>query len=81
MKLFHLSLTTLMLRFYLMMAVVIVAGFAGIWPIAFLALPIFMTCLLGVKFTFGDNEETYSHTQRIEGRRVSHRHAQTQHAA
>jgi hypothetical protein len=50
MKFLNISLTTLMLRYYLMMAVVIVAFFAGIPWLAFLALPIFLSALLGIEF-------------------------------
>ena len=50
MKLLHLRMDTLFLRFYLMMAIVLIAGFTGIWAIAFLALPVFLSCLMGVRF-------------------------------
>lgn len=50
MKLFHLSLSALMLRLYLMMAIVILAGFTGQWLLALLALPVFLTCLMGTTF-------------------------------
>ena len=53
MKFLNLSITTLMLRFYLLMAVVIVAFFAGSPWLAFLALPIFMSALLGIQFNKG----------------------------
>ena len=81
MKPFRLSLSTLMLRFYLMMAVVIVAGFTGQWLFAFLALPIFLSCLLAVGFTFRRKQGSTTETQHVGGRRVSHRHAQAPHAA
>lgn len=35
-----------------MMAVVILAGFTGMWWFALLALPIFFTCLTGLTFGF-----------------------------
>ena len=50
MKTFHLQIGTTVLRLYLMMLVVIVAGFSGVWALAFLALPIFLFTLLGVEF-------------------------------
>ena len=50
MKYLNLPLSTLMLRFYLMMAVVIIAGFSGLWFLSILALPIFFSALLGVSF-------------------------------
>ena len=46
-----LSVAGLMIRLYLMMAVVILAGFTGLWYLALLALPIFLSCLMGVQFT------------------------------
>lgn len=50
MKLFNLPIGTLILRFYLMMAVVLIAGFSRVWLLALLALPIFLSALLGVQF-------------------------------
>lgn len=50
MKPFGLSLGTLLLRYYLMMMVIIAAGFIGQWWLAFLALPIFLSTILGVSF-------------------------------
>ena len=46
---YELSMTSVVLRFYLLMAVVIIAGFAGVWYVALLALPIFLSTMLGVK--------------------------------
>ena len=48
MKLFELSFGALMIRFYLIMLVIIVAGFTGLWWLAILALPIFFTALMGM---------------------------------
>jgi hypothetical protein len=39
-----------MYRFYLVMAIVIAAGFSGIWALALLALPVFFSALLGISF-------------------------------
>jgi polyferredoxin len=56
MKAFNLSIGTVVARFYLMMAVVIIAGFIGQWWLTVLALPIFLSIMLGV--TFGkDNDQ------------------------
>ena len=52
MKLFNMSLSTMMFRFYLMMAIVIVPIFAGVPVLAILALPIFLFALLGIQFSF-----------------------------
>ena len=50
MKAFEAKFTTVIMRFYLMMAVVIVAGFTGFWWLAVLALPIFLSSMMCVKF-------------------------------
>jgi len=53
MKLFQLRIDTLFLRFYLMMAIVLIAGFTQMWVITFLALPVFLSCLMGMQFGRG----------------------------
>jgi 1,4-dihydroxy-2-naphthoate octaprenyltransferase len=50
MKYFNLSLSTLIFRFYLMMAVIIAAGFSGLWFLCILALPIFFSAMMGIQF-------------------------------
>lgn len=50
-KAFNLSIGTVVLRFYMMMGVVIVAGFSGYWLFGLLALPIFLSIMMGVSFT------------------------------
>ncbi|MBK9982289.1 MAG: hypothetical protein IPP15_07675 [Saprospiraceae bacterium] len=49
MKLLDLSITSLILRFYLLMAIVVGAGFSGYWAISLLALPVFFSALMGIK--------------------------------
>ncbi len=49
MKAFEAKFTTVIKRFYLMMAVVLVAGFTGVWWLAVLALPIFLSSMMCVK--------------------------------
>ena len=49
MKLFALPFDKLIIRFYLLMAVVIVPFFIGIPALAILALPVFLTSILGVE--------------------------------
>jgi len=51
-KFFNLNFGTVLLRFYLMMGVVIAAGFSGYWFFALLALPIFLSIMLGLSFRF-----------------------------
>lgn len=50
MKLFNLSFSTIIIRFYLMMAIVIGAMFAGVPLLALLAFPVFFITLVGVQF-------------------------------
>ena len=40
---------TLMIRFYLMMGIIIAAGFMNVWPLALFGLPVFLSALLGVR--------------------------------
>ena len=54
---FNLDWKATLLRFFLMMAVVILGAFTGIWVLAFLALPIFLSIMLGLTFTFGDEDK------------------------
>jgi hypothetical protein len=51
MKILGLNIATLILRFYLLMAIVIIAGFTGVWWLALLALPVFVSALLGISFS------------------------------
>ena len=50
MRYFDINLVTVLVRFYLMMAAVIVGLFTGLNWLAFLALPIFLSIMLGVTF-------------------------------
>lgn len=50
MKLLRLSISTLVFRFYLMMAIIIVAGFSGVWILSALAILVFYSCLMGIQF-------------------------------
>lgn len=50
MKLFGLSISTLILRYYLMMAIVIVSFFIGMPLLSILALFVFFSALVAVKF-------------------------------
>lgn len=54
-RFFELNFGSVLLRFYLMMAVIIIAGFSGHWLFAMLALPIFISIMLGVSFK-GDDQ-------------------------
>jgi heme A synthase len=81
MKLYHLSLGTLIIRFYLMMAVVLLAGFIGMWTVGLLALPIFFSCMLGLKITSGKGQSDHL-TQSTEVRQhLIRANPRAQHAA
>ena len=51
MKPFSLSIGTLIVRFYLMMAIIIGAIFAGMPWLALLALPVFLSAMMGISFS------------------------------
>ena len=74
MKLFQLSFDKLLVRFYLLMLVVLVAGFTGLWWLAMLALPIFFTALMGI--TLG-KKVTFHHAQAGAKQDKSHRAEQS----
>ena len=50
MRMFEASIGTVVLRFYLMMFVVIGSLFAGVPWLAVLAMPIFLSAMLGISF-------------------------------
>jgi hypothetical protein len=52
MKFLSLDFDTVIWRFYLMMAIVIGSFFLGISWLSLLAVPVFFSTLLGMKFTF-----------------------------
>ncbi len=43
------SVGTLILRYYLMMLIVLIAGFMGQWWLTIFAFPIFASAILGIK--------------------------------
>jgi len=55
---FEANFGKILIRFYLMMAIVIVAGFTGYWALGLLALPIFLTAILG----FGEKKKQVKRT-------------------
>ncbi len=50
MRFFAIPFYDVVLRYYLMMAVVLIAGFSGLYFLALLALPIFLSAFLGISF-------------------------------
>lgn len=53
MKAFDLGVAGMIVRLYLMMMVVVIAGFTHQWWIAFLAFAIFLSTMLGLTFKRG----------------------------
>ena len=64
MQFYRVSLSGLMWRYYLMMAVVIVSFMANMPLLAFLSVPIFMSALMGIKLT-GKSESQASNVKNI----------------
>ena len=62
MKLFQVDFSTLILRFYLIMAIVIGAFFLGQPWLAALSLPVFFITLMGIKFSFRRTAKSTSPT-------------------
>ena len=52
MKLFSASFSIVLLRYFLMMLLVIVGVTFEMYLLVFLALPVFLSCLMGVTFNF-----------------------------
>jgi hypothetical protein len=50
MKFFEASIGTIISRFFLLVALVIVAGFSGQWWISIFALPVLLSAMTGVRF-------------------------------
>ena len=55
---FEAGITTIVLRFYLMMVVVITGGLTGTLPLMLLGMVFFALAILGVKFSFSDESDT-----------------------
>lgn len=58
MRLFELSIGTVMARFYLMMALVIIGVLTQLWFITVLAFPVFLSILMGATFGKSSRDET-----------------------
>ena len=66
MKFFEAKFTTIVYRLYLMMAVVIISFTTGYFGFALLALPIFLSAMLGVKIQFRANKTLEAKNVKIE---------------
>lgn len=75
MRPFGLSLSTLVLRYYFMMLVIIAAGFTGQWWLAILALPIFLSCMMGVRFSNDQKSKTSAAFRSLERKEATMRKA------
>jgi len=64
-KFFNLNFGTVLLRFYLMMGVVIAAGFSGYWFAGLLALPIFLSIMMGLTFSGFKKTKSKKRTQAV----------------
>ncbi len=60
MKFFTLSLGTMLVRYYLMMACVVIALFIGQPLLALLAIPLFLSAVLGISFRFPAHDASRS---------------------
>ena len=72
-KLFNISFDKVIYRYYLMMFVVIASFYAGIPLIALLALPIFLSAILGMDFKLKTTRRSvwYPNTKENESSRFS----------
>ncbi|MEL7247670.1 MAG: hypothetical protein AAFO03_04605 [Bacteroidota bacterium] len=50
MEFFSINIATVIIRFFLMMAVIIIGVFSGQWWLTVLGLPIFLSVMLGISF-------------------------------
>ncbi|WP_116125433.1 hypothetical protein [Lewinella sp. IMCC34183] len=50
MRFYAITFDKVVIRFYLMMAVVLIGMFSGYYAIALLALPLFLSAILGIQF-------------------------------
>lgn len=75
MKLFHLNVTALILRFYLLMAIVIVAFFIDYPILSILALPVFLTAMMGISFTRAKNKVTSAAREKVSSTDAQHQAA------
>ena len=62
MKFFEATVGAIIIRFYLMVAVVIIAGFTGQWWLSVLALPILLSAMTGISFKSNKNRAAKSST-------------------
>jgi cell division protein FtsW (lipid II flippase) len=62
MKFFEASIGTIVSRFFLLVAIVIIAGFSGQWWISVFALPILLSAMTGVSFRSSKRKKVAKHS-------------------
>ncbi|PHN00873.1 hypothetical protein [Flavilitoribacter nigricans] len=70
MKPFSLGIGTLILRFYAMMGVIVLGGFTGQYWLMLLALPIFLSAMMGVKMG-GSKKENVSKKRNLQQKQAA----------
>lgn len=53
-----LGFSGILMRYYFLMAIVLVAGFSGYWLMGLFALPVFISAILGIKITLKPQSES-----------------------
>ena len=72
MRLIHLSVPTIIGRLYLVMAIVLIAGFTQLWFLSVLALPIFISVMGGIHLR---KQAPYmKESERIQNQHALHHH-------
>ena len=66
MEFFNINIATVIIRFFLMMAVIIAGVFTGQWWLTVLGLPIFLSVMLGISFQKKQETATTSVARTLE---------------
>ena len=66
MEFFNINIATVIIRFFLMMAVIIAGVFTGQWWLTVLGLPIFLSVMLGISFKKTQETATTSVARTLE---------------
>gem|GEM_PF-3335939 len=71
MKPLSLSFTGVVVRFYLMMVIVLVAGFIGQWWLSVLAFPVFLSGLIGLVLKNKSKSTARQTSEKVKNEKVS----------
>ena len=74
MRLVHLSVPTIVGRLYLVMAIVLIAGFTHVWALSLLAFPIFVSVMGGLHIRKHAKLPYMKETDRDQTRQAIHAH-------